>query len=361
MDAKADEADIDVYAAPSGGGDALRVTTSKKPETSPRFSPDGRYLAFLSGRDGKKGQLWLLEVYGRTGQALTVRREAERLRLEGKDEEEVRSPPIDPPEDDPLRYLAAVVRGEVRPSGLSSLENNLVVTEILDAARSRPRADGPSGCAEAAAAWDSGKTITGGTAHPRRCPTMPPSGGEGMRKVLLFGLAGWLWLGAPSDARCDGLERRPEDVGFASVGLGAGSRAMAGVASLNFSHRDLLYGLRASTVSEFNIFGPAPDESDTDYALLVGKCSHGHHRFASAATGIGLVRSVRRGRLVHPPGWFFGGEYERLDRTTVGLPLDVKASLNASAVGIGLNLFGNLNTRGNFAGVALTLQLGRFP
>jgi hypothetical protein len=35
--------------------------------------------------------------------------------------------------------------------------------------------------------------------------------------------------------------------------------------------------------------------------------------------------------------------------------------LNASAVGIGLNLFGNLNTRGSFAGVALTLQLGRFP
>jgi hypothetical protein len=27
------------------------------------------------------------------------------------------------------------VRGEVRPSGLSSLKNNLVVTEILDAAR----------------------------------------------------------------------------------------------------------------------------------------------------------------------------------------------------------------------------------
>jgi len=31
--------------------------------------------------------------------------------------------------------LAAVVRGEVQPSGLSSLEVNLIVTEILDAAR----------------------------------------------------------------------------------------------------------------------------------------------------------------------------------------------------------------------------------
>jgi predicted dehydrogenase len=80
-----------------------------------------------------------LEVYGRTGQALTVRREAVRLRLEGKDEAEVRSPAIDAPEDDPVRYLAAVARGETRPSGLSSLENNLVVTEILDAARESAR------------------------------------------------------------------------------------------------------------------------------------------------------------------------------------------------------------------------------
>jgi predicted dehydrogenase len=80
-----------------------------------------------------------LEVYGRTGQALTVKREAVRFRLEGKDEIEVRSPALAAPEDDPVRYLAAVVRGEVRPSGLSSLANNLIVTEILDAARESAR------------------------------------------------------------------------------------------------------------------------------------------------------------------------------------------------------------------------------
>jgi predicted dehydrogenase len=76
-----------------------------------------------------------LEVYGRTGQALTVKREAVRFRLEGKEEAEVPSPALSAPEDDPVRYLAAVARGQIRPSGLSSLENNLVVTEILDAAR----------------------------------------------------------------------------------------------------------------------------------------------------------------------------------------------------------------------------------
>lgn len=81
-----------------------------------------------------------LEVYGATGQARTIRREAVRQRLQQQaQEEELPSPPLDSPEDDPVSYLAAVARGRVRPSGLSSLENNLIVTEILDAARESAR------------------------------------------------------------------------------------------------------------------------------------------------------------------------------------------------------------------------------
>ena len=34
-----------------------------------------------------------------------------------------------------LSYLTAVVRGEVKPEGLSALSTNIVVMEILDAAR----------------------------------------------------------------------------------------------------------------------------------------------------------------------------------------------------------------------------------
>ena len=76
-----------------------------------------------------------MEVYGRIGQALTVGQAGLRVRLPGKREEIREAPALPPPGDDFLRYFAAVVRGEVRPSGLSSLKNNLVVTEILDAAR----------------------------------------------------------------------------------------------------------------------------------------------------------------------------------------------------------------------------------
>lgn len=76
-----------------------------------------------------------MEVYGRTGQVLTVRQDGLRVRLPGHAEEHRKAAPLKPPDDDFLRYFAAVVRGEIKPSGLSSLANNLIVTEILDAAR----------------------------------------------------------------------------------------------------------------------------------------------------------------------------------------------------------------------------------
>ncbi|MEI9960956.1 MAG: hypothetical protein WDM76_07420 [Limisphaerales bacterium] len=44
-------------------------------------------------------------------------------------------PPLTGAQSSPLSYLAAVVRREIKPTGLSSLEVNLTVMEILDAAR----------------------------------------------------------------------------------------------------------------------------------------------------------------------------------------------------------------------------------
>jgi predicted dehydrogenase len=84
-----------------------------------------------------------IEIYGRTGSVLTAGLDGLRVHLAGKQEEIRTAPPIAPPEDDSLRYFAAVVRGEIAPAGLSSFENNLIVTEILDAAR-RSAATGQS-------------------------------------------------------------------------------------------------------------------------------------------------------------------------------------------------------------------------
>ena len=77
-----------------------------------------------------------MEVYGETGYAITVRRDDIRVRREGQElEERVAAKPLPAPYDDHMSYLKAVVLGEIQPDGLSSLETNLIVTEILDAAR----------------------------------------------------------------------------------------------------------------------------------------------------------------------------------------------------------------------------------
>src|SRR5271166_6006287 len=76
-----------------------------------------------------------VEVYGQTGYVITVQRDQLRVRRAGGEEERVTAPSIPPPDDDSITYLKAVVLGGLKPQGLSSLETNMVVTEILDAAR----------------------------------------------------------------------------------------------------------------------------------------------------------------------------------------------------------------------------------
>jgi predicted dehydrogenase len=82
------------------------------------------------------------EVYGEKGYAIAKGGNELRVRLgpeKGGQPEETRTPASLPAEEhDSLTYLTAVVHG-MKPSGVSGLENNMIVTEILDAARESVR------------------------------------------------------------------------------------------------------------------------------------------------------------------------------------------------------------------------------
>jgi len=75
-----------------------------------------------------------MEIYGETGCFVTIGNDGYRIRVLDADKE-VRAEAPRPPGHDPVSYLVAVVRGQTEPAGLSCLELNLVVAEILDAAR----------------------------------------------------------------------------------------------------------------------------------------------------------------------------------------------------------------------------------
>ncbi|MGO9011842.1 MAG: Gfo/Idh/MocA family protein [Bryobacteraceae bacterium] len=80
------------------------------------------------------------EVYGATGYAIATGSDNLRVRLPGARAEETRTPPeLQPQEADSISYLIGVARGKFKPYGLSSIENNMIVIEILDAARESAR------------------------------------------------------------------------------------------------------------------------------------------------------------------------------------------------------------------------------
>ena len=76
-----------------------------------------------------------LEVYTERSYAIATAGNSLRVRLPGKSEEARTPDPLPAGDRDSISYLISVVRGKRKPSGLSSLENNMIVTEILTAAR----------------------------------------------------------------------------------------------------------------------------------------------------------------------------------------------------------------------------------
>lgn len=63
VDLSAGTRNTDLWLIPAAGGEARRLTTHAKSDSSPRWSPDGKRLAFLSSREGAP-QVFLLDLAG---------------------------------------------------------------------------------------------------------------------------------------------------------------------------------------------------------------------------------------------------------------------------------------------------------
>jgi dipeptidyl aminopeptidase/acylaminoacyl peptidase len=67
---KDDETRTRIWMVPTVGGDAIPMTSEEESSEHPRWSPDRKYLAFLSKRDQGKTYLWLLNRLGGEAQHL---------------------------------------------------------------------------------------------------------------------------------------------------------------------------------------------------------------------------------------------------------------------------------------------------
>jgi dipeptidyl aminopeptidase/acylaminoacyl peptidase len=76
VDSAKDRSETDIWMTSWDGTQTLRVTSTPGNETAPRWSPDGRYLAFLSSRQAGDGaQVWLLDRRGGEAQRVTTIRD----------------------------------------------------------------------------------------------------------------------------------------------------------------------------------------------------------------------------------------------------------------------------------------------
>ncbi len=124
------------------------VTNHDKPEMYPRVDDDATIVLTYPRAQAVIQASWNwpfnrkdMEVYGATGYAITVGADQVRVRHEHDAAEQlIAAPPLSAPEDNSLDYLAAVLNGQIEAKGdLSALDTNVVVMQILDAARESAR------------------------------------------------------------------------------------------------------------------------------------------------------------------------------------------------------------------------------
>ena len=69
-DMKENANDADVWLVSTAGGEPTRLTTNKKSDSQPRWSPDGKKIAFVSAREDKP-QVFLISPFGGEAEKLT--------------------------------------------------------------------------------------------------------------------------------------------------------------------------------------------------------------------------------------------------------------------------------------------------
>jgi predicted dehydrogenase len=118
------------------------VAQHLKPEVYPKVEDDATIVLTYPKAQAILEPSWNwpfgckdMEIYGQTGTVFLPQPDLLRVQTAGSPNPVDDVPaPLTGANADPLSYLAAVVRREINPTGLASLEVNMIVVEILDAA-----------------------------------------------------------------------------------------------------------------------------------------------------------------------------------------------------------------------------------
>lgn len=120
------------------------VTKQHKPSVYPKVDDDATIVVEYPGTTVQIMASWCwpqgrkdMHVYGSKGSIFQKTPTQMETYIDGKNSSLFEAPALGSPQNDSFRFLKAVVRGEIflPPYDLNSIENNIMVVDILDAAR----------------------------------------------------------------------------------------------------------------------------------------------------------------------------------------------------------------------------------
>jgi glucose-fructose oxidoreductase len=123
------------------------VAQTDKPQEYPHVDDDATIILRYPGMQAVLMPSWNwsysvkdMALYGTKGDAVTIGTSQIRMRVGRQAPRVMAAPPIPPPNANPMQYLEAVLHGKLVPKGdLTALDTNVIVMQILDAARESVR------------------------------------------------------------------------------------------------------------------------------------------------------------------------------------------------------------------------------
>jgi hypothetical protein len=153
---------------------------------------------------------------------------------------------------------------------------------------------------------------------------------------------------------------------YAGVGAGFSNFGVSGSLILYYSIKDISIGIRNIKSQEIHILGKKPNESISEYLLLLGYKTRYKEISITFSSGIGVYYYLERGEIikgseVRIPFFLLYSKYESEFKNGYCIPLEIQLlPTNASYSKFGISLFANFNKDRNSYGTLLTFNLGKF-
>jgi hypothetical protein len=169
---------------------------------------------------------------------------------------------------------------------------------------------------------------------------------------------------AADSSGTDFYNNKNRDNFWFTLGLGGSNRGIAMGLGGSYLTKKMIFSARIVGNQEIEIFGSEPTPSVVDIALLAGYMSKLGRGYSSISTGISFVKVIEKGDP--KPGTGGGGffsfpDYYNEYSQAFGVPFEIQVFATPfSFMGVGIYIFGNINSKKSFAGALFGLQFGRF-